>query len=81
VVCQICQKSFTRQSVLNVHSQMVHGTPSKISAADSNVPPMKTGERYFIFEASKSHLITLIWEKSCSAIDRLDLKSSFYLLY
>lgn len=25
VTCQICEKSFSRQSVLNVHTQMVHG--------------------------------------------------------
>ena len=25
MTCTICQRSFTRQSVLNVHTQMVHG--------------------------------------------------------
>ena len=32
VTCPTCEKSFSRQSVLNVHSQMVHGAASSIKS-------------------------------------------------
>ena len=33
VVCLVCKKKFTRHSVLNIHMQMVHGSPAKAASA------------------------------------------------
>ena len=36
VTCSMCGKSFSRQSVLNVHSQMVHGAASSIKSLNKS---------------------------------------------